>query len=408
MTGRSRLLSLAAIVPALTATIVVCVAMDVLLARNGSTAPLAAIVYVALFNATAVLQALTGGLIEWRRPGQQIGRLLLISGPLYALLAATWTSLEALRPLLDETTYGVLAAVGGSLSWAGVALIAGWLPLLFPTGSLPAPRWRIPALAIAGIGTAGVVAVAVKPGAVGPGTGVRNPFGIEGWSPSLQLLVDAIPIALLALIVLAVAGLITRYRRGDLVERLQVRWLLGAVAIVVAGFIGAVVETSIRPEHAPLLSPIVIPVGVLFMPIAIGIAILRYRLYEIDRIISRTLGYAALTAALALVYGAAFIGLQAILAPITSSGGSLAVAASTLAVFALFQPLRRRFQSAMDRRFNRSRYDAAREIEGFAARVRDEVEVDRLTVELSSTLERTMQPASASIWLRAGAHEGQL
>ncbi len=395
-----RLGSLALIVPSIAVTIVVSIGTDALLLKRGEV-PLVIIAAAALFNATTLLQALTGALIEWRRQGHLIGRLLLISGPLYAFLGASWLTSDSLQPLVDPTVYQVLIWVAGPLAWAGVALIAGWVPLLFPTGSLPGRNWRLPALVIAGIGTAGVVAIALKPGDIGPGTGTVNPFAIEAWPPELQVLVDAVPIALVALIVLAVAGLGARYRRGDRVERLQVRWLLAAVSVVVVGAVGAVVEFAVRTGQGPLFSALVLYVGILLIPIAIGIAILRYRLYEIDRIISRGVTYGLLTAMLALVYAGSVVGLQGLLSQVAAAS-TVAVAASTLVVAALFQPLRRRIQHAVDRRFNRRRYDAAGEVEGFAAQVRDEVEVDRLAVVLAATLERTMQPASASIWLRSG------
>ncbi len=136
------------------------------------------------------------------------------------------------------------------------------------------------------------------------------------------------------------------------------------------------------------------------MPIAIGIAVLRYRLYEIDRIISRTLTYGLLTAVLVGVYAAGFLLLQAVLARFTSGGGTIAVAVSTLAAFALSQPLRRRLQSTMDRRFNRSRYDAERTVEGFAAHLRDEFDVDRLGGELRTVVDRSLAPISVGVWLR--------
>ena len=136
------------------------------------------------------------------------------------------------------------------------------------------------------------------------------------------------------------------------------------------------------------------------LPIAIGIAVLRYRLYEIDRIISRTLTYGVLTVVLGAIYFAGFALLQAALAPLTSGGGPIAVAASTLAAFALFQPLRRRLQAAMDRRFNRSRYDAQRTVEGFGAHLRDEVDLERLGGELRTVVGRSLAPTSIGVWLR--------
>jgi hypothetical protein len=192
---------------------------------------------------------------------------------------------------------------------------------------------------------------------------------------------------------------VVRFRRSRGVERQQLKWLASVAAVAAPALVVAIRSSGSVSDVAWFV--VLLSLGLL--PIAIGIAILRYRLYDIDRIISRTLAYAVLTAVLAAVYLVGFLGLQSALTPFTENGGPVAVAASTLAVFALFQPVRRRIQTIVDRRFYRSRYDAAREIESFAARVRDEVEVDRLAVALSITLERTMQPASASIWLRSGA-----
>ena len=195
----------------------------------------------------------------------------------------------------------------------------------------------------------------------------------------------------------AVAGLASRFRRSLGVERLQLKWFTyGAVidVVILVVWILGVLDPVVGALSALVFAPA--------LPLAIAIAILRYRLYDIDRIISRTLAYALLTALLAAVYVAGFLGLEAILGPFTKSGGPVAVAASTLAVFALFAPVRQRIQGIVDRRFNRRRYDAAREVDAFAAHIRDEVEVERLTVALEGTLERTMQPASAAIWLEAG------
>jgi hypothetical protein len=202
-----------------------------------------------------------------------------------------------------------------------------------------------------------------------------------------------------ALIILAVAGLATRYRRGDRVERLQVRWLLAAVSVVVAGVVGTTAEIAVRADHGPAFSPLVMYVGILLMPIAIGIAVLRYRLYEIDRLISRTVAYGLLSAVVGCLFVAFILVFQAVLAPLTKSN-ELAVAGSTLLVAALFQPLRRRLQRLVDRRFNRTRYDAERTVAVFAARLRDEVDLQQLRAEILANVAQTVEPSSVSLWLR--------
>ena len=173
------------------------------------------------------------------------------------------------------------------------------------------------------------------------------------------MFIDLVPAALLGLIGLGLAGQVVRYRRGTGIERLQVRWLAAAVSVVLVGFIGLSLEQVIRTTPGPLASALIAYAGILLMPIAIGIAVLRYRLYEIDRLISRTIGWAIVTGILVAVFGVLVVALQAALTPVTDES-TLAVAASTLVAFALFQPLRRRVQRAVDRRFDRARYDGER------------------------------------------------
>jgi hypothetical protein len=206
-------------------------------------------------------------------------------------------------------------------------------------------------------------------------------------------------------LILAMAALATRYRRGDRVERLQIRWLLAAMAITIVGFAGVVIEFAIRTDGGVNISAFVAYAGILFMPIAIGVAVTRYRLYEIDRIISRTLGYGLVTVTLALVFVVGVLGLQAVLAPFTRDN-TIAVAASTLVVAALFQPLRRRVQGAVDRRFDRARYDGQKVVDAFGRQLRDEVDLDRLRGTLLATADDVVRPVSASVWLRSGEVAG--
>jgi hypothetical protein len=315
------------------------------------------------------------------------------------------------------TGYSTLAFWVGSgnlplaseLSWVAVW---AWVPgftlfstlgiLLFPNGRLPSRRWW-PVVGLTVI--AFVLLVAPSAIATWPYRGVAlerlNALNVP--PPSDPTIATAFAIQnvgqliLLMAMIGSVAGLATRFRRSSGVERQQLKWFT----------FGAVVDALLLVAWTVLpLSPLVGAASALvfapILPVAIAIAILRYHLYDIDRIISRTLAYAVLTAILAAVYLVGFLGVQAALSGFTANGGPVAVAASTLVVFALFAPVRRRIQAIVDRRFYRSRYDAAREIESFAARVRDEVEVDRLAGAISTTLERTMQPASATIWLRPG------
>jgi hypothetical protein len=348
-------------------------------------------------NATAILQSVVGSIIEWRRPGHAIGRLLMLSGPLYAALAMGWSN-DAIAPWVDPAVHAALAWGTAILSYPGVALLAGWLPLLFPTGTLPGPRWRIPAAALIVMSSISLAALAFSPGAFGT-TEIVNPIGIEGWPSALKPVADAINVEMAALLILAIAGLATRYRRGDRVERLQIRWLLAALAVTTVGFIGVMIELALRTDGGVNISAFIAYAGILLMPIAIGMAILRYRLYEIDRIISRTIGYALVTGVLVVVFIGGVLGLQTIFEPLTG-GNTVAVAASTLIAAALFQPLRRRIQGAVDRRFDRARYDGQKVIDAFTRQLRDEVDLDRLRTALVATADEVVRPMGASVWLR--------
>ena len=246
---------------------------------------------------------------------------------------------------------------------------------------------------------AGVLAAAVRPGPLAPGIDMVNPAGFEGWPPVLQPLVDSIWLTLLAFIGLAVASLISRYRHGDAIERLQVRWLVAAVVVVAIGAIGNVVEGLIRDDDGYFVSAIVFSAGFLLMPVAIGIAVLRYRLYDIDRIISRTVGWAIVSGVLVAVFAAVILGFQALFSGVTQ-GQTLAVAASTLVTAALFAPVRTRVQAAVDRRFNRARVDADEVAAGFAGRLRDRLDLVAVGAEVDATVRDALAPRSVAIWVR--------
>lgn len=403
--------SILMIATSISASVGISVAMDAVLIGASPAVPGMILAGAVLYNGTGILHSLIGGIIEWRRPGHAIGRLMMLAGPLYALVAAGWATGDALRPIVDATAYQVFAWGTALTSWPAVALITGWIPLLFPTGTLPGPRWRPPALVILALTGVGLVSAAVRPGAVVPGADIVNPVGIEAWpAVVLQPLVDALPFAVLGTLLLGVAAVITRYRRGDQIERLQIRWFVAAVAIVPLSLIGVVIELALRsgalggPADAPnapnaLVSVLVSYAGILAMPIAIGISVLRYRLYEIDRTISRTLGWALVSGVLVAVFACTVVGLQAVLARVTQ-GQTLAVAASTLVAFALFQPVRRRVQTAVDRRFDRARYDGDRTAAAFTERLREQVDLTGLEADIAATVGSALRPRSLDVWIR--------
>lgn len=388
------------IVASVTASAVISLAMDAVLIRFSSDVAGETLVGVALFNVTCVLQSLVGGIIEWQRPGHTIGRLLMLSGPLYAFLAMGWSTADLLEPLIDAPVYRVINWAGLLLSYPGVAVVGGWVPLLFPTGTLPDRRWRIPVAALVVLSGIGLGAWAVRPGPMTNGNDLLSPIAIDGWPGSLQIFVDAIPIELGVLIALAIVALITRYRRGDRIERLQIRWFGASVGMCGAGIVLVVVEMAIRTDQGPLLSNLIFQAGILAMPIAIGIAVTRYRLYEIDRLISRGLSWALLSGLLVTVYAGAVLLLQNVLDGVTQ-GETVAVAASTLLAAVLFQPLRRRVQATVDHRFNRARYDAAQTATDFAERLRDEVDLHSVGKEFASVVDTALHPTAIGVWIRA-------
>jgi hypothetical protein len=350
------------------------------------------------------LASATAAVIVLRRlPRQPVAWLLLGQGALYAIsgVAIAIAFAAAADPQLGLG----LARWAGWGAWVGVSgagYALGAMVLFFPDGSVPwRALWRVALLLILG-SLVFLFSVAVQPGPMWLLSTLDNPVGIgpdvmAAVGPSYFPVVSVSAAVMMVFIGTTIAW---RYRVSSGTERQQLKWFLGAATLTLGAFaltIGIALGAGGLGTELPLVA---FGLASASIPVAISFAVLRYRRYEIDRIISRTLAYTALTAALALVYVAAFVVLQAILAPFTQSGGPLAVAASTLAVFALFQPLRRRLQAAMDRRFNRSRYDAQRTVEAFAARLRDEVDLERLGGAVQTVIGQALAPTSVGIWLR--------
>jgi hypothetical protein len=286
--------------------------------------------------------------------------------------------------------------------WPSGFLFLGLLSLLFPDGGLPSPRWRPVAVAIAISWTGLILSIAFTPGRMTlQGLTTTNPMGIAalghpGWRAVAQ---GAAVIAVVTLGAAALAPLL-RFRGADLVQRQQLKWFAFVIGICAASALVASALTGVLPVVAAVLWGIAIAGVVVGLPAAVGLAILRYRLYDIDRLISRAVVYATLTAVLGLGYAGAVLALGQLFGGVGERTPSLAVAGATLAVAALFQPARRRIQQAVDRRFNRRKHNTAQTIQAFSARLRDQIDLDTLATELLAVVDQTMEPTRVSFWLR--------
>jgi len=284
-------------------------------------------------------------------------------------------------------------------SWLWVSHIGLFvvLALLFPDGSLPSSRWR-PFGWLVGVAlVTGTVAVALWPETAAGFDLVNHPLGIEVATDT----VNPVETILYALGLIAAASLLVRLRRSVGVERQQVKWFAYAVAVLATSAILAyVVSESVRVVWLEWVSFILVIASVVGLPVAVGIAILRYRLYNIDLLLNRTLVYGALTAVLAAVYFGSIVLFQLLFRAFTGQESQLAVVVSTLAIAALFTPLRLRIQSFIDRRFYRRKYDARKTLEAFSAKLRTETDLDALSSELIEVIKETMQPTRVSLWLK--------
>jgi hypothetical protein len=350
----------------------------------------------ALYAFFFVLGFATVGLVlALRRPGNPIGWL-------YGAAGLAWAYTIPLAPWVDQLLrehrpLPLLAQLHVALSefgWAPAIGLGVTLPaLLLPNGHLRSRRWRL----VVVTSVTGFVLATVG-GALSPGpieeAGIDNPLGLAGPAGDVASVLTIVGVLLhwWSLPPAAVC-VILRFRSSRGVERQQMRWVAAGAAGAVAGLLLALPSgLGIAPNF---VSHIIFP-ALLCPPVAIGVAVLRYRLYDLDRVISRTLTYGLLTVLLGLGYAGVVLGLGRLL----PDSSSLVVAAATLAVAGLFQPIRRRVQALVDRRFNRHRYDAARTVDGFAARLRDQVDLDALHGELLAVVDQTMQPTRASLWLR--------
>jgi hypothetical protein len=344
----------------------------------------------------AVGYSTVGAVAASYRPRNPVGWVLCSIGLAWG--AAHFTS--------EYATYALLAALGSLPAAKVAAWIYSWLwvpglgllvflCLLFPSGRLPSPRWRPFAWFSVLLVVAGTIMAAFSPGP-GVGLSIRNPFGME----SLPDLNEQLQALMFALIFVAAASLVTRLHHARGVERQQIKWVAYAGAL--GG--GASLPTYTVFEAVDLrwlymVGYLPALVGILGFPTAVGIAITRYRLYDIDILINRTLVYVTLTATLIALYFVGIVVLQRVFLALTGQQSTLAVVASTLLIAAQFNPLRRRIQSFIDRRFYRRKYDARKTLEIFSAQLRDEADLEALSDDLVWMVRETMQPAHVSLWL---------
>ncbi len=360
------------------------------------------------FRGASAVFALTcgtvGAIVALRRPDNLNGWLFCTIGVFFAIEA-----------LVNEYVIVSVLVVPGGLPWTSflawtltwlwapplvIALV--FLPLFFPTGRLLSPRWR--AVVVLGAFALAVfsLVLAFQPGPIEQATFIDNPLGVGGLDAATYSNVALGPIWLLLLtaIALSLASLVIRFRRARGDARQQIKWF--ALAAFVAGTAFAlylsIAVVAASPTTTKALEILVI-VALMAIPAAAGMAILRYRLYDIDRIISRTLGYVVLTAILFGTFALATVALEALISPWTG-GDSLAVAASTLLVAGLVAPIRGRVQRIVDRRFNRARYDADRTALAFGERLRDQVDLPTLADDLGATVRAAVAPTGMGLWLR--------
>jgi hypothetical protein len=350
------------------------------------------------FIAVQVGTATAGAVIASRLPRNPVGWCFLGMGVGMALAI----TLSVYAELGTDTRHGPLPADHAAAwvsNWIFLPVIFGvplYLLLVFPTGRFLTPRWKRVGLLLAAVVAVATIALALKPGEI-ESLEIQNPLALHGSLGELMKTLDGVTNVLaLPGFALAVAGLAVRLRRARGVERQQLKWFTYAAALVGIGFAGSILVPGGWPADLLFLVGLLALAG---LPVAAGIAILRYRLYDIDVVINRTLVYGALTATLAAAYLGSVLLLQLALSPLTEES-DLAIAGSTLAVAALFRPARARIQELVDRRFYRRKYDAARTLEGFGARLRDQVELDALSGELRGVVSETMHPTHVSLWLR--------
>ena len=346
---------------------------------------------------------LVGALIASKHPKNPVGWICLAIG-LFWMETFLEDSIPGSGPYPVTTD-----ALTQSLWIPPVGLMGIYLILLFPDGKLPSRRWRPLAWLSGVVMVLASLGITFAPGHLEGHPGVRNPLGIEALGHPWVATAVLIVLLLLPLCMLASAlSLVLRYRRSGGEERVQIKWIAFAASVVGLLYLIAMVSSLFFPlgwgaAGTPLWFDLLTSAALVSfatVPIAVGFAVLKYRLYDIDVLINRTLVYGSLTATLIILYFGGIVVLQRIFVTLTGQQSTLAVVASTLAIAALFVPLRRRVQGLVDRRFYRKKYDARKTLEAFSAKLRDETDLEALNNDLVGVVRETMQPAHVSLWLR--------
>lgn len=356
------------------------------------------------FGVLGISFASVGALLVVRLPGNAVGWCMVVIGASYALAA-----------LAAAITFSAVAdgpsgaASAGMAAWLAVlfAMVGGLifgLGLIFPTGRGATPAWdRFVVIAAVAYPIVIVVFFLVRPGPLQTFPTIDNPFG---FGPDLRPIFGSQPSQAIAAVSSFVApvvvwSMVVRYRRADAVGRQQLKWFVVSLVAAVGGMVAAALA-SILTDRPPEAGLALFGFAGTLVPVAIGIAMLRYRLYDIDRIVSNAIGYGLVTVALFGIFFAVNVTLVSNVSPLVEDSG-IAVAASTLLVAALFNPLRVRVQRGVDRRFHRARYDADRMVAEFSGRLRDEVEITRLRQDILDVVDRSVAPSEVGLWLRPGS-----
>jgi hypothetical protein len=346
-----------------------------------------------------------GAVLVIRQPRNTIGWLLIAIAFGFVGSTASGTLDAAALQAGTAGPRDILMAWVGAWSGAPTFLLFFVLMIVFPTGRLPGGRWRHPVQIVLVLALVVTVLTAFRPTiSFAPDERtieIANPFAVLPGSSVWSLLPsgDALIVPILVLLLIGLVSMVVRYRRAEGIGRLQLRWLVAAVSLMVAAVVFALILIVLVPN--PLGGAVWLPAALSFptIPIAIAVAVLRYRLFEIDRLISRTISYATVTGVLVFVFTGAILLLQGLLTGFTQ-GQTIAVAASTLVAFALFQPVLNSVRGAVDRRFDRARYDAERTVVAFAGRVRDQTDLGAVTAELDRTTRAALAPRTTTIWIR--------
>jgi hypothetical protein len=359
---------------------------------GGGDADLPFTTAIAILSDTAVVVAAT---ILWRKPGNRIGLLLGVGGLLLLSVFAAWSIAFGQSDRAAQVSTGFATWWGTVALLPAITLLFPAVGIIFPDGRLPSRRWRLPVAAGTLLLATGTVLQTVAAWRLAENLTIANPLAIQGLPPDVAETGGGLAaLGTFLLFAVAVAAVTARFRRSTGIEHAQQKWLVAGVGAMAVIF-PLSFATNIGGDVIDLVS---VAAGAL-VPIAVGIAVLRYHVFDIDRVVSRGIAYGLLTAVLVATYSAVILVLQGPLGAFLG-GDTISVALSTLVVAALFQPVRRTLQRAMDRGFDRARVDADTTTAAFSERLRDEVDIAMVTADLDRTVRDAMRPAVIGLWLR--------